>query len=196
MIEWSEINKMPLSDLEAIANDVFRKANYRIARLGDMRKESEAYKRLRKYTGSPYVNEGEYMTFKIPDTADKRQKMNQLLQSIRIADKFLFSKTSTATGIERVKRARRKWLRENFDGFSKNKDADDFLKFLGSDTIKEQKKTFDSNIIVTALVIADKNQSNKKIKEIYEDFKKTGKSWGAFTIEQEQEWKKKKGIKF
>lgn len=196
MIEWTEISKMSLNELEEIANDVFRKANYRIMRLGAMRKESEAYKRLRTYTGSPYVNEDEYMTFKIPETSDKSQKTNQLRQAIRIADKFLFSKTSTATGIERVNRERRKWLRENFDGFSKNKDADDFLKFLGSDVIKEQKKTFDSNIIVTALANADKNQSNKKIKEIYEDFKKTGKSWGAFTIEQEQEWKKKKGIKF
>lgn len=196
MIEWSDINKMSLHELEVLANDIFNKTNYRILRLGSKRKESEAYKRLRTYIGSPYINEGEYITFEIPDTTDKRQKMNQLLQAIRIADKFLFSKTSTATGIEQVNRKRRKWLRENFDGFSKNKDADEFLKFLGSKTIKEQKKIFDSNVIVTALAIADKNQSKKKIKDIYEDFKKSKKSWGAFTIEQEQEWKKKKGIKF
>lgn len=196
MIEWSEINNLSLSDLEALSKSIFNKANYRIERLGGKRMKSEAYKRLLAYTGSPYISEGEYISFKIPNTVDKRERMNQLRQAIRIADKFLFSKTSTATGIEQVNRKRRKWLRENFDGFSKNKDADEFLKFLGSKTIKEQKKIFDSNVIVTALAIADKNQPNKKIKEIYDNFKKSKKSWGAFTIEQEQEWKKKKGIKF
>lgn len=196
MIEWSDINNLSLHELEVVAGDIFRKTNYRISRLGGSRKESEAYKRLLSYIGSPYINEDEYVTFKIPDTVDKRERMNQLRQAIRIADKFLFSKTSTVGGIKQVNINRRKWLRENFDGFSKNKEADDFLKFLGSKTIREQKKTFDSNIIVTALAIADRNQSNKKIKEIYDDFKKSGKSWGAFTIEQEQEWKKKKGIKF
>ena len=196
MIEWSEINNLSLSELETLAKNIFSKANYRIARLKNRRLESEAYKKLLAFIGSPYIDEGLYITFKIPETVDKVQKMNQLKQAIRVADKFLFSATSTITGIERVNRNRRKWLRENFDGFSKNKDADEFLKFLGSKTIKEQKKIFDSNVIVTALAIADKNQPNKKIKDIYEDFKKSKKSWGAFTIEQEQEWKKKKGIKF
>lgn len=196
MIEWSEINNLSLNELELLAKGIFSKANYRIGRLGAKRMNSEAYKRLLSYIGSPYIKEDEYITFKLPDTADKRERMNQLRQAIRIADKFLFAKTSTVTGIERVNINRRKWLRANFDGYSKNKDADDFLRFLGSKTIQEQKKTYDSNIIVTALAIATKNQPNKKIEKIYDDFKKSGKSWGAFTIEQEQEWKKKKGIKF
>lgn len=197
MIEWSEINNLSLSELETLAESIFRKANYRIARLKNRRLESEAYKKLLAFIGSPYIDEGDYyIAFKIPETVDKVQKMNQIKQAIRIADKFLFSATSTITGIELVNRNRRKWVRANFDGFSKNKDADEFLRFFGSKTIQEQKKIYDSNVIVTALAVATKNQPNKKIEEIYDDFKKSGKSWGAFTIEQEQEWKKKKGIKF
>lgn len=195
-MEWDKINHMSLSELEKTASEIYRSANYRIERLGKYRNESEAYKRLAGYIGSPYLHEGDYLQFKIPETSNTRQKMNQLIQSILIAEKFLSAKTSTAKGIERVKRKRRKWLREHFDGFSRNKDSDDFLKFLGSDEIKEQKKIYDSNIVVKALAIGSKNQPSKKLKEMYDDFKKSKKSWGGFLIDQERELKKKKGIKF
>lgn len=195
-MDWDNINRMSLIELEKEASELYRRANYRIERLGKYRSESEAYKRLTAYIGSPYLHEGDYLQFKIPETSDALQKANQLRQSIAVVEKFIAEKTSTATGIEKVKRNRRKWIRQNFDGFSKNKDADDFLKFLGSDEIKEQKKTYDSNIVVQALAIADKNQPSKKLKEIYNDFKNSKKSWGGFLIEQEQEYKKKKGIKF
>ena len=141
-MEWDKINHMSLNELEKTASDLYSRANYRIERLGKYRNESEAYKRLASYIGSPYLHEGDYLQFKIPETANVRQKMNQIIQSILIVENFMNAKTSTATGIERVKRSRRKWLRGNFDGFSKNKEADDFLKFLGSDEIKEQKKVY------------------------------------------------------
>jgi hypothetical protein len=195
-MDWDNINRMSLIELEKVAAELYRRANYRIERLGKYRGESEAYKRLSSYIGSPYLHEGDYLQFKIPETGDALQKANQLRQSIAVVEKFIAAKTSTATGIEKVKRNRRKWIRQNFDGFSKNKDADDFLKFLGSDEIKEQKKIYDSNIVVKALAIADKNQPSKKLKEIYDNYKKSKKSWGGFLIEQEQEYKKKKGIKF
>lgn len=195
-MDWDNINRMSLIELEKEASELYRRANYRIERLGKYRSESEAYKRLTVYIGSPYLHEGDYLQFKIPETSDALQKANQLRQSIAVVEKFIAAKTSTAKGIEKVKRNRRKWIRQNFDGFSKNKDADDFLKFLGSDEIKEQKKTYDSNIVVQALAIADKNQPSKKLKEIYNNFKNSKKSWGGFLIEQEQEYKKKKGIKF
>ena len=195
-MEWDTINNMSLDELEETASKLYREANYRIVRLGEKRVESEAYKRLASYIGSPYLQEGEYLQFKIPETDDALQKVNQLRQSISVLEKFMTAKTSTVKGIEKVKRNRRKWIRQNFDGFSRNKDADDFLTFLGSDEIKEQKKTYDSNIVVSALAIASKNQPSKKLKEIYNNFKKSKKSWGAFLIGQEQEYKKKKGIKF
>lgn len=195
-MEWDKINHMSLNELEETASELYRRANYRIERLGKYRDESEAYKRLASYIGSPYLHEGDYLQFKIPEIANVRQKMNQIIQSILIVEKFMSAKTSTAKGIERVKRNRRKWVREHFDGFSKNKEADDFLKFLGSDEIKEQKKIYDSNIVVKALALGGKNQPSKKLKEIYDDFKKSKKSWGGFLIEQEREYKKKKGIKF
>lgn len=195
-MEWDKINHMSLNELEETATKLYRRANYRIERLGKYRDESEAYKRLASYIGSPYLHEGDYLQFKIPETANVRQKMNQIIQSILIVEKFMSAKTSTAKGIERVKRNRRKWVRDHFDGFSKNKEADDFLKFLGSDEIKEQKKIYDSNIVVKALAIGSKNQPSKKLKEMYDDFKKSKKSWGGFLIEQEQAYKKKKGIKF
>lgn len=195
-MEWDNINRMSLLELEKTASELYRRANYRIERLGKYRSESEAYKRLSSYIGSPYLHEGDYLQFKIPESGDALQKANQLRQSISVVEKFLSATTSTAKGIEKVKRNRRKWIRENFDGFSKNKEADNFLKFLGSDEIKEQKKTYDSNIVVKALAIADKNQPSKKLKEIYDNYKKSKKSWGGFLIEQEQEYKKKKGIKF
>lgn len=195
-MEWDKINHMSLNELEETATKLYRRANYRIERLGKYRDESEAYKRLASYIGSPYLHEGDYLQFKIPETANVRQQMNQIIQSILIVEKFMSAKTSTAKGIERVKRNRRKWARDHFDGFSKNKEADDFLKFLGSDEIKEQKKIYDSNIVVKALAIGSKNQPSKKLKEMYDDFKKSKKSWGGFLIEQEQEYKKKKGIKF
>ena len=75
-------------------------------------------------------------------------------------------------------------------------EAEESLRFLGSAEIQEQKQVFDSNIIVEALATASKNQPSKKLQEIYRDFKESGKSWGGFIIDQEQEWKKKKGIKF
>lgn len=195
-MEWNELNKLSLSALESKAKELHRKANYRIARLGNKRGESAAYEKLKSYIGSPYLSGKEYLKFVIPDTENVRQKMNQLIQSIGIAEKFLSSETSTAKGIERVKRNRRKWVRENFDGFQSNADADDFLRFLGSAEIQAQKQIFDSNIIVEALATASKNQPSKKLQEIYRDFKESGKSWGGFIIDQEQEWKKKKGIKF
>nr|DAP24940.1 MAG TPA: hypothetical protein [Caudoviricetes sp.] len=195
-MEWDDINHMSLGELEETASKLYREANYRIARLGAKRVESEAYKRLASYIGSPYLQEGEYLQFKIPETGDALQKVNQLRQSISVLEKFMAAKTSTVKGIEKVKRNRRKWIRQNFDGFTRNKDADDFLKFLGTDEIKEQKKTYDSNIVVEALAIGSKNQPSKKLKEIYNNFKKSKKSWGGFLIEQEQEYKKKKGIKF
>lgn len=195
-MEWDDINSMSLIELEKAASELYRRANYRIERLGKHRNESEAYKKLSSYIGSPYLYEGDYLQFKIPDTGDALQKVNQLRQSIAVVENFMAAKTSTVKGIEKVKRNRRKWIRQNFDGFSKNKDADDFLKFIGSDEIKEQKKIYDSNIVVKALAIADKNQPSKKLKEIYDNFKKSKKSWGGFLIEQEQEYKKKKGIKF
>lgn len=195
-MEWDNINRMSLIELEKTASELYRSANYRIERLGKYRSESEAYKRLSSYIESPYLHEGDYLQFKIPETDDALQKANMLRQSISVAGRFMEAKTSTAKGIEKVKRKRRKWVRENFDGFSKNKDADDFLKFLGSDEIKEQKKIYDSNIVVKALAIGSKNQPSKKLKEMYNDFKESKKSWGGFLIQQEQEYKKKKGIKF
>lgn len=195
-MEWGELNKLTVGELELMAKELYRKVNYRIARLGNKRSESAAYEKLKSYIGSPYLSEKEYLKFEIPDTENIRQKMNQLIQSIGIAEKFLSAETSTAKGIERVKRNRRKWVRENFDGFQSNMKADDFLRFLGSAEIQEQKQVFDSNIIVEALATASKNQPSKKLQEIYKDFKESGKSWGGFIIDQEQEWKKKKGIKF
>lgn len=195
-MEWEELNTLSLDALERKALELYRKANYRITRLGKKRSESAAYEKLKSYVGSPYLQEQEYLKFKIPETENIRQRMNQLIQSIGIAEKFLSAETSTAKGIEQVKRNRRKWVRQNFDGFTSNKDADDFLKFLGSPEIQEQKQIFDSNIIVDAIATASKNQPSKKLQEIYRDFKESGKSWGAFIIEQEQEYKSKKGIKF
>ena len=195
-MEWEKLNKLSLEELELKAAELYRKANYRIARLGRKRGESSAYEKLKTYIGSPYLQEQEYLKFEIPKNENTRKKMNQLIQSIGVAEKFLSSETSTAKGIERVKRNRRKWLRKNFDGFNTNEEADDFLNFLGSSEIQEQKQIFDSNIIVEAISTASKNQPSKKLQEIYRDFKASGKSWGGFLIEQEQEYKKKKGIKF
>lgn len=195
-MEWEDLNKLSLEALEKKAAELYRKANYRIARLGKKRSESVAYEKLKSYIGSPYLQEREYLKFEIPETENIRQKMNQLIQSIGIAEKFLSAETSTTKGIERVKRSRRKWVRSNFDGFNTNREADDFLNFLGSPEIQEQKQIFDSNIIVDAIATASKNQPSKKLQEIYREFKASGKSWGGFIIEQEQEYKSKRGIKF
>ena len=195
-MEWEKLNNLSLEELESKAADLYRKANYRIVRLGRKRGESSAYEKLKTYIGSPYLVGQEYLKFEIPETENTRQKMNQLIQSIGVAEKFLSSDTSTAKGIERVKRNRRKWVRKNFDGFNTNEEADDFLNFLGSSEIQEQKQVFDSNIIVEAIATASKNQPSKKLQEIYRDFKASGKSWGGFIIEQEREYKSKRGIKF
>ena len=195
-MEWEKLNNLSLEELESKAADLYRKANYRIVRLGRKRSESSAYEKLNTYIGSPYLVGQEYLKFEIPETENTRQKMNQLIQSIGVAEKFLSSDTSTAKGIERVKRNRRKWVRKNFDGFNTNEEADDFLNFLGSPEIQEQKQVFDSNIIVEAITTASKNQPSKKLQEIYRDFKASGKSWGGFIIEQEREYKAKRGIKF
>lgn len=195
-MEWDYLNNLSLDALEEKAVELYKKANYRIYRLGKKRSESPAYNKIKSYIGSPYLKDGDFLNFKMPETENKIQKRNQLIQSIGIVENFLNSETSTVKGMERVARNRRKWVRKNFDGFSTNKEADDFLKFLGSAEIQEQKQIFDSNIIVEAIVTASKNNPSKKLQEIYMDFKSSGKSLGAFIIEQEQEYKSKKGIKF
>ena len=195
-MEWDYLNNLSLDALEEKALELYKKANYRIARLGKKRSESSAYNKIKSYIGSPYLKEEDFLKFKMPETENKMQKRNQLIQSIGIVENFLNSETSTVKGMELVARNRRKWVRKNFDGFRTNKEADDFLKFLGSAEIQEQKQIFDSNIIVEAIVTASKNNPSKKLQEIYRDFKSSGKSWGAFIIEQEREYKPKKGIKF
>lgn len=196
MISWDELNKMTLSELVQISNELFRRANYRIARLGDSRKESAAYRKVETFVGSSFLKQGKYFKFVQPTTNNDSQKKNQLVQGIFTAQSFMESQTSTKTGMQKVQANRRKWVRENFDGFESNKDADEFLRFLGSDEIRAQMQTFDSNIVVEALAVAGKNQPSKKLKEIYDDFKKSGKSWGGFIIDQEESWQKRNGIRF
>ena len=196
MISWEKLNTMTLAELESFAEELFRKANYRLSRLGESRVASDAYKRVSSYFGAPYIDDDKYYKFKMPSTTDAKQRTNQLRQAIDVAENFLEAQTSTKKGIEQVKRKRRKWVRENFDGFSSNADVDDFLRFLGSSEIQAQKQIFDSNIIVEALATASKNQPSKKLKEIYDEFKASGKSWGGFIIDQEDEWRKRKGIRF
>ena len=196
MKSWDELSKASLAELMEIAKDLFRKTNYRIARLGNARKESAAYRKVETFIGSSFLERGKYFKFIIPDVSNDTQKRNQLAQGIFTAQAFMESQTSTKTGMKKVQVNRRKWVRENFDGFESNKDADEFLRFLGSDEIKQQMQVFDSNIVVEALAIAGKNQPSKKLKEIYDDFKKSGKSWGGFIIDQEESWRQRKGIRF
>lgn len=183
MNDFDELSKMSLKELEKIAKKEIAKANRKIEKLGVLRGDSSAYSKIEALEGSPYIYSGEHVAFKMPEASDNLQRTNQLREAIGKAQRFTESATSTKTGIEAVKRNHRKWIRANFDGFSRNAAADDFLKFLGRDDIREQMKNFDSNVIVEALAKANRQKGNETLLEMYENFKKSGKSYGAWIIE-------------
>lgn len=202
MRDWDTINKMTLVDLRSTVKELFRAANYRIARLGEHRMESAAYQKLLSFMGAPYLTDkGDFnYRFKMPDIADSEQLSNQLRQSIGVAERFMESETSTVHGIQKVAANRRKWVRKTFGGFASNKDADEFLRFLGSDVIKEQMQIFDSNIVVEALSNANEHRGEKTLLEMFQDFKASGRSYGSWIIELEDRNKSStkgsRGIRF
>lgn len=73
-MEWDDLNKMSLDALEEKATELYRRANYRIVRLGKKRSESVAYEKLKSYIGSPYLEERDYLKFKLPETENIRKR--------------------------------------------------------------------------------------------------------------------------
>lgn len=176
-----------LKELKEISEELTRKTNYRISRLGKYKHESFAYRELKNlYYGTEMFDDGKLHP---PKTKE------ELVDYIYFLNQFLSAKSSTKKGIDRINASRRKALRKKYPGrFITNKEADDFLRFLGSDEIQEQKKIFDSNVVVEALSINASNGIDLLMQK-YKEFKESGKSYGAWIIASEDEIKEK-GFKF
>lgn len=142
--------------------------------------------------GAPYTKQRGGMTvFKaLPRGADREQA----LEALRMAERFLGAKTSTARGIQEVENERisilNDFIKENFQKEYKESggegeapaapvltktEADNILRWLGSEEGKKAKEKYDSDQVREAMskaVIADrKNEARKAATDLYEEFK-------------------------
>lgn len=133
--------------------------------------------------GAPYVKQRGGMTvFKaLPAGADR----GLMMEGLRMVERFLGAKTSTARGITQVERERRGNLNDMLaddykmrGGSGKaptltKQEADDVLRWMGSEEGKKAKQDFDSSQTreaVSKAVIANRG-SGKSVSDLYADFK-------------------------
>lgn len=132
--------------------------------------------------GAPYTKQRGGMTvFKaLPRGADREQA----LEALRMAERFLGSKTSTARGIQEVENERRSILNdmlsedfENRGGDGKapkltKTEADNILRWMGSEEGRNAKASYDSNQVREAIsksVIANRGSSST-VSDLYNSF--------------------------
>lgn len=132
--------------------------------------------------GAPYTKQRGGMTvFKaLPRGADREQA----LEALRMAERFLGSKTSTARGIQEVENERISILNdmlsedfENRGGDGKapkltKTEADNILRWMGSEEGRNAKASYDSNQVREAIsksVIANRGSSST-VSDLYNSF--------------------------
>lgn len=134
--------------------------------------------------GAPYVKERGGMTvFKaLPRNATREQS----LEALRMAERFLGAKTSTARGITAVEREREEALNRMLEDDFRSRDgsgrapkltkteADNILRWMGSEEGKAAKADYDSNQVreaVTKAVISSRSSgSGASVSKLYNDF--------------------------
>ena len=146
--------------------------------------KSQAYEFYVKgdLAGAPYVKErGGATVFKaLPRGADREQS----LEALRMVERFLGAKTSTASGIKAVENERRDILNtmlsedyENRGGAGKTPaltktEADNILRWMGSEEGRAAKANYDSNQVregIAKAVISSRG-SGQSVSDLYNSF--------------------------
>lgn len=146
--------------------------------------KSQAYEFYVKgdLAGAPYVKErGGATVFKaLPRGADREQS----LEALRMVERFLGAKTSTASGIKAVENERRDILNtmlsedyENRRGAGKTPaltktEAENILRWMGSEEGREAKANYDSNQVregIAKAVISSRG-SGQSVSDLYNSF--------------------------
>ena len=146
--------------------------------------KSQAYEFYVKgdLAGAPYVKErGGATVFKaLPRGADREQS----LEALRMVERFLGAKTSTASGIKAVENERRDILNtmlsedyENRGGSGKTPaltktEADNILRWMGSEEGRAAKANYDSNQVregIAKAVISSRG-SGQSVSDLYNSF--------------------------
>lgn len=146
------------------------------------RERSPAYKKLKTMVGAPYLlTESQvkrekrghrYYKFR---TLPKNAGINTIRESIKAARKFSEYKTSTSSGAKRERKKRIDKIAENY-GVSRVT-AEEFLEFLGTKDVAEQKKIYDSDVVLTALSKAYNKYGKTEMMREFQEFKNSGKTY-------------------
>ena len=146
--------------------------------------KSQAYEFYVKgdLAGAPYVKErGGATVFKaLPRGADREQS----LEALRMVERFLGAKTSTASGIKAVENERRDILNTMLSEDYKNRggagktpaltktEADNILRWMGSEEGRAAKANYDSNQVregIAKAVISSRG-SGQSVSDLYNSF--------------------------
>ena len=169
-------------------NAAIKAANDRIKTLSkaEYAGRAHAYERYVRgdLAGAPYVKErGGATVFKaLPKDSSRRES----LEALRMVERFLGARTSTAAGIRETERARERGLNTMLEEDYKMRggsgrapelsktDADNILRWLGSPEGRDAKSKFDSHqvreAISKAVIAASDAGDSRSISELYQEF--------------------------
>lgn len=164
-----------------------KKANNRINDfLFDKLVKSPAYQKLLTYDNVPIFNiekfSGKVISERWNFSTKQINDINVARKAVMILEDFLQSKTSTERGLRQVNRNRINSMKEK-TGLSSS-DSENFLRFLGSEKVRNLKNIYDSDVLVDVLSVAyEKNNDN--INKALDDFLNSGKSLADWKYEME-----------
>lgn len=166
-------------------NTAIKAANDRIKTISQPKYEgkAQAYEFYVKgdLAGAPYIKQRGGMTvFKaLPRTSSREES----LEALRMVERFLGAKTSTAKGITQTERERRNILNDMLSEDYENRggtgsapkltkdEADNILRWMGSEEGRAAKASYDSNQvregISKAVIAARQTGSGQSVSELY-----------------------------
>lgn len=184
-------------------NAAIKAANDRIKTLSKEKYQgrAQAYEYYVKgdLAGAPYVKErGGATVFKaLPRAATRRES----LEALRMVERFLGARTSTAAGIMEVERQRERglnvalqeeWEARGGSGAAPEltkQQSDDVLRWMGSEEGKAAKAQYDSHqvreAISKAVISAGRSKSGKRASDLYQDFKASQKTLADWIFQSE-----------
>ena len=189
--------------IRARYNEAIKAANDRIKTVSkpEYSGRSQAYEYYVRgdLAGAPYVKErGGATFFKALPRGSSRE---QSLEALRMVERFLGAKTSTARGITATEKERRdalnNMLSEDFDArggpgrspaLGKG-EADDVLRWMGSEEGKAAKANYDSNQVregIAKAVVANRG-SGKSVSELYSEWYESQQSLADWIRESENQ---------
>lgn len=184
-------------------NAAIKAANDRIKTLSKEKYQgrAQAYEYYVKgdLAGAPYVKErGGATVFKaLPRGSSRRES----LEALRMVERFLGARTSTAAGIMEVERQRERglnvalqeeWEARGGSGAAPEltkQQSDDVLRWMGSEEGKAAKAQYDSHqvreAISKAVISAGRSKSGKRASDLYKDFKASQQTLADWIFQSE-----------